>query len=54
MAIALVLAEQLGIDRDVAMRGMVRAAPDPGVLRLLELRLGEKKVTRGHRDLKPR
>ena len=45
VAIALVLAEHLGIDRDVAMRGMVKAAPDPGVLRLLELEIGGKKVT---------
>jgi poly-gamma-glutamate synthase PgsB/CapB len=45
IAIALVLAEHLGIDRDVAMRGMVAAAPDPGVLRLLELEIGDKKVT---------
>lgn len=45
VAIVLVLAEHLGIDRETAMRGMVRAAPDPGVLRLLELEIGSKRVT---------
>ena len=45
ITIALVLAEHLRIDREVAMRGMVAAAPDPGVLRLLDLEIGDKKVT---------
>lgn len=45
IAIALALAEHLGIDRDTAMRGMVKAPPDPGVLRLLDLTIGGKRVT---------
>ena len=45
VAIALVVAELMEIPRDVAMRGMVRADPDPGVLRIKELRIGDKRVT---------
>ncbi|MDH4306541.1 MAG: poly-gamma-glutamate synthase PgsB [Acidimicrobiia bacterium] len=45
VAIGLVLARLLGIPRDVAMDGMVRAAPDPGVLRIKELAIGGKRVT---------
>ncbi len=45
VAIAIVISEMLGIDRDVAMRGMVRADPDPGVLRIKELAIGGKHVT---------
>lgn len=45
VAIALVIAEMLGIPRTVAMTGMVRADPDPGVLRIKELRIGDKHVT---------
>lgn len=45
VAIGLALARLLGIPRDVAMDGMVRAAPDPGVLRMRELRIGGKRVT---------
>lgn len=45
VAIGLVLARLLGIPRSVAMRGMVRAAPDPGVLRMRELQIGDKRVT---------
>ncbi len=45
VAIGLTIAEMLGIDREVAMRGMVDAPPDPGVLRMKELQIGEKRVT---------
>ena len=45
VAIGLTIAEMLGIDREVAMRGMVDAPPDPGVLRMKELDIGEKRVT---------
>ena len=45
VAIAIVISEMLGIDREVAMRGMVRADPDPGVLRIKELAIGDKHVT---------
>ncbi len=45
ITIALTVADIVGIPRDVAMRGMVDAPPDPGVLRMKELRIGDKKVT---------
>lgn len=45
VAIAVAIADLVGIDRNVAMDGIVRAAPDPGVLRMKELRIGDKKVT---------
>lgn len=45
VAIALAVAELLGIDRETAMRGMVRAEPDPGVLRMKQLVIGDKQVT---------
>ena len=45
VALGLALAQRLNIPRDVAMRGMQRAAPDPGVLRLRHVRLGSKRVT---------
>ncbi len=49
VTIALSVADIIGIPRDVAIRGMARAEPDPGVLRMKELRLGSgdrmKKVT---------
>ena len=45
ITIALTIADIVGIPRDVAMRGMIEAAPDPGVLRMKELRIGEKRVT---------
>ncbi|MFN3257223.1 MAG: poly-gamma-glutamate synthase PgsB [Ilumatobacter sp.] len=40
ITIALTIADIIGIPRDVAMKGMVDAAPDPGVLRMNELRIG--------------
>lgn len=43
--IALEVARQLGIDRDVAMRGMWSAKPDPGVLRVINTKIGDKLVT---------
>ncbi|MGB8860594.1 MAG: poly-gamma-glutamate synthase PgsB [Ilumatobacteraceae bacterium] len=45
VAIALAIAEMLEIPRNVAMDGMVAAAPDPGVLRMKELRILGKRVT---------
>jgi gamma-polyglutamate synthase len=45
VAIALTLAAELGIPREVAMKGMIEAAPDPGVLRMKELEIGGKRVT---------
>jgi poly-gamma-glutamate synthase PgsB/CapB len=45
VTIALTIADIVGIPRDVAMRGMVKADPDPGVLRMKELAIGGKKVT---------
>ncbi len=45
VSIALAIAERLEIPRDVAMRGIVQAAPDPGVLRMKELAIGGKRVT---------
>nr|MCU0261360.1 poly-gamma-glutamate synthase PgsB [Ilumatobacteraceae bacterium] len=45
VAIALAIAKLLDIPRDVAMRGIVDADPDPGVLRLKELSIGPKRVT---------
>ncbi len=45
VAIGLALARLLGIPREVAMRGMVKAPPDPGVLRMRDLRIGSKRVT---------
>jgi poly-gamma-glutamate synthase PgsB/CapB len=37
VALSLAVAQALDIDRDTALRGMLRAAPDPGVLRLTML-----------------
>jgi poly-gamma-glutamate synthase PgsB/CapB len=45
VCIALAIADLVGIPRDIAMDGMVRAEPDPGVLRMKELAIGGKKVT---------
>lgn len=45
VAIALVIARMLDIPRDIAMKGMVEAAPDPGVLRMKELEILDKRVT---------
>lgn len=45
VAIALVIARMLDIPRDTAMKGMVEAAPDPGVLRMKELEILDKRVT---------
>ena len=45
VCIALAIGDLLGIPRDVAMDGMVKADPDPGVLRMKELAIGGKKVT---------
>ena len=45
VAIALAIAKLVGIPRDIAMDGIVRAAPDPGVLRLKQLEIAGKQVT---------
>jgi poly-gamma-glutamate synthase PgsB/CapB len=45
VAIGLAVADLIGIDRDVAMNGMVNAAPDPGVLRMKQLEIAGKQVT---------
>jgi poly-gamma-glutamate synthase PgsB/CapB len=45
VAIGLVIAHLLDIPRDVAMKGMVEAAPDPGVLRMKQLEIAGKQVT---------
>jgi poly-gamma-glutamate synthase PgsB/CapB len=45
VAIAVAIADMIGIPRDVAMRGMVEAPPDPGVLRMKELLILGKRVT---------
>ncbi len=45
VAIGLAVADELDIDRETAMRGMVAAPPDPGVLRLDHLDIGDKRVT---------
>ncbi len=45
VTIAMAIANMLDIPRDVAMKGMVEAEPDPGVLRMKELAIGGKKVT---------
>jgi poly-gamma-glutamate synthase PgsB/CapB len=41
VTIALTIADIIGIPRDVAIRGMIAAEPDPGVLRMKEIRIGE-------------
>lgn len=45
VAIGLALADLLWIDRETAMRGMVAAPPDPGVLRIQRLVMAGKHVT---------
>jgi poly-gamma-glutamate synthase PgsB/CapB len=45
VCIALAIADIVGIPREVAMTGMVKADPDPGVLRMKELAIGGKRVT---------
>jgi poly-gamma-glutamate synthase PgsB/CapB len=45
VSIALTVADIVGIPRHVAMRGMVDAAPDPGVLRMKDLSIHGKWVT---------
>lgn len=44
VTIALSIADIIGIPRDVAIRGMARAEPDPGVLRMKELRIGDGSI----------
>ncbi|MEO8540369.1 MAG: poly-gamma-glutamate synthase PgsB [bacterium] len=45
IAVALQVAALAGVPRDVAMRGMLSAAPDPGVTRLSRKLVGRKHVT---------
>jgi poly-gamma-glutamate synthase PgsB/CapB len=45
IAIVLALAELLDIPRHVAMAGMVKAAPDPGVLRIERYKVAGKNLT---------
>ena len=45
VTIALSVADIIGIPRDLAIRGMIKAEPDPGVLRMKELAIAGKKVT---------
>ncbi len=45
VAIGLELARRLGVDRDVALRGMWSAQPDPGVLRIVEAEIEGVRVT---------
>ncbi len=45
VTIALSVADIVGIPRDVAIKGMIKAQPDPGVLRMKELSIAGKKVT---------
>ncbi|MEH0938133.1 poly-gamma-glutamate synthase PgsB [Micromonospora psammae] len=44
VAIALAVAEQLGVDRQSALRGMQEAPPDPGVLSVARVMHGEKRI----------
>lgn len=45
VAIALEVARLTGIDRAIALEGMITAAPDPGVLRMLEITIDATRVT---------
>lgn len=40
-SVALAVADALGIDREVAFEGMLKALPDPGALRIYELKHGD-------------
>ena len=40
-SVALAVADALGIDREVAFEGMLKAHPDPGALRIYELKHGD-------------
>ncbi len=44
LALALAVCGHLGVPREVALKGMQAAAPDPGVLRCLSVRTGAKEV----------
>ena len=44
VAIALVVSEHLGIDRKVALKGMYKAIPDAGALRLSRVNVFQKKI----------
>jgi poly-gamma-glutamate synthase PgsB/CapB len=44
VAIALAVADMLGVDRDSALQGMWDAPPDPGVLSVARVRQGTKRI----------
>ena len=44
VALALAVCEHLGVSRDKAIRGMQKAAPDPGVLRRFSINTGGKTI----------
>ncbi|MCE1195732.1 poly-gamma-glutamate synthase PgsB [bacterium] len=48
VALALAAAAELGVDAATALRGMEKAAPDIGVLRVFRLRLDHAAAGRGH------
>ena len=45
VAIALAAAQSLGIDRRTALRGMLKARPDPGALNVLPVGMGKRRTT---------
>ncbi len=45
LALALAVCAHLGVEREVALRGMRQATPDPGVLQRYTVRTGHKQVT---------
>lgn len=45
IAIGYSIADLLGIDREIAQKGMVNAQAEPGVLRIKEMEIGSKQVT---------
>ena len=45
VSVALAVAECLGIDEQTALRGMLKAQPDPGVLRIVTLKTDHKTET---------
>ena len=45
IALALAVCEHIGIERAVALQGMLRSKPDPGALRHIQLRIAGKNIT---------
>lgn len=56
LALAIAASSELGVDRKTALRGMAKAAPDPGALRVFELAEpgGEANVDAAASDFGPR